>query len=62
MAPMDAILLVSFSEYGAFARHFVATRSPPTIPLYRSATGIGYASKELSKMAENLVSYLPNSW
>ena len=31
-----------FSEDVAFARHFVATRSPPP---YRNASGIGYASK-----------------
>ena len=46
----------------AFVHHFVATRLPPTLPPYRSATGIGYASKKLSKMVRNLASYLPTSW
>ena len=38
MVPMDAFL-------GAFSRHSVATCPPPTLPPYRSAGGIGYASK-----------------
>ena len=46
----------------AFARHFVATRPLPTLPPYRSATGIGYVSKKLSKMAGISASYSPNSW
>ena len=61
MAPVDAIWLV-FSEDVAFAGHFVATRPPPTLPPCRSATGIGYASKKLSKMAGSLASYSPYSW
>ena len=32
--------LAGFSEYVAFACHFLATCLPPTLPLYRSATGI----------------------
>ena len=58
MAPMDAIWLVLVN----FAHHFVATHLPPTLPPYRSATGIGYTSKKLSKMVENSVSYSANSW
>ena len=54
--------LAGFGEDIAFARHFVATHPPPTLPLCRSATGIGYTSKKLSKMAGNLASYSPNSW
>ena len=46
--------LAGFSEDVAFARHFVATRPPPPPPC-RSATGIGYASKRLSKMAAGKV-------
>ena len=34
-----------FSEDIAFAHHFVATHLPPTLPPYRSASDIGYASK-----------------
>ena len=51
--------LADFSEDIAFVRHFVTTCPPPTIPPYKSATGIGYASKKLSKMVGNLASYLP---
>ena len=40
------------SEYVAFARHFVATRPPRTLPPCRSATGIGYASKKYLKWWE----------
>ena len=54
--------LAGFSEDVAFTHHFVATHLPPTLPPCRSATGIGYASKKLSKMAGNSVSYSPNSW
>ena len=46
--------LTGFSEDLAFAHHFVATCWPPP---YRSATGIGYASKKLSEMVGNLASY-----
>ena len=41
-----------FSEDVAFAHHFVATRLHPTFPPYRSATGIGYASKNYLKWLE----------
>ena len=46
--------LAGFSEDVAFARHF-------GLPISRSATGIGYASKKLYKMAENSASYSPDS-
>ena len=46
----------------AFARHFVATHLPPTLPPYRIASGIAYASKKLSKMAGNIASYPLNGW
>ena len=36
---------------------FIATCLPPTLSPYRSASGIGYASKKLSKMAGNPASY-----
>ena len=54
--------LAGFSEVITFAGHFVATQLPSTLPTYRSTTGIGYASKILSKMAGNSTSYAPNSW
>ena len=47
MAPMDAIWLFS-----ALVHHFVAPH-PPALPPYRSASGIGYASKSLTKMVGN---------
>ena len=50
--------LAGFSEDVAFARHFMATHLPPTFPPYRSATGIGYTNKNLSKMVENSDSYI----
>ena len=56
MTPMGCYL-AGFSEDIAFARHFVATRSPPPSLPVRSATGIGYASKKLTKMVGNLASY-----
>ena len=50
--------LAVFSEDVAFAYHFVATYPPlhgylsaPTLPPCRSASGIDYPSKKLSKMA-----------
>ena len=46
-----------FSEDIAFACHFVATHLPPPLPPYTSTSGIGYASKKLSKMAGNPTSY-----
>ena len=54
--PNGGCHLAGFSKDVAFACHFVATRLPPTLPAYRSATGIGYNSKKLSKMVENLAS------
>ena len=45
MAPMKVIWLCLVKTYVAFARHFVATHPPPTLPPYRSASGIGYESK-----------------
>ena len=51
MAPM-AVISLFYIEDIVFARHFVATRPP-----YRSASGIGYAGKTLSKMAGNPASY-----
>ena len=41
---VDAILAV-FSEDVAVARHFVATRPPPTLPPCTNASGIDYPSK-----------------
>ena len=38
-----------FGEDVAFARHFVSTRLPPTLPLCMSTSGIGYASKNYIK-------------
>ena len=35
-----------FSEDLAVARHFVATRPPPTLPPCRNASGIDYPSKK----------------
>ena len=48
--------LAIFSVDVALACHFVAPY-PPTLLLYRSASGIGYTSKQLSKMAGNSASY-----
>ena len=45
MTPVDAIWLF-FSEDVAVARHFVATRPPPTLPPCRNASGIDYPSKK----------------
>ena len=62
--------LAGFSEDVDFARHFIATCLPPTLPPYRRATGIGYASRNyVSTMVGkeimvvgNSASYSPNSW
>ena len=35
-----------FSEDVAVARHFVATRPPPTLPPCKNASGIDYPSKK----------------
>ena len=49
MAPMDDTWLFLVLTYVAFAHHF------------RSANGISYASKKLSKIAGNSTSYSLNS-
>ena len=54
--------LAGFSEIVTFASHFVATCPPPTLPPYRNATGIGYASKQLPKVVGNSAGYASNSW
>ena len=54
--------LAGFSQSVAFAHYFVATHLPPTLPPNRSANGIGYTSKKLSKMVGNSASYSPYSW
>ena len=51
-----------FSEDLAFAHHFVATRPPLTLPPCRSASGIDYPSKTLSKMVSYSASYPFYSW
>ena len=53
--------LAVFSVNVAFACHFMATHSPPTLPPCKSASGIVYASKK-SKMVGNLASYPLNCW
>ena len=60
MAPMDAICL--FSEIIDFAHNFMANHLPFTLPPYRSASGIGYASNKLSKMAGSSAAYQVNTW
>ena len=57
MTPMDAIWLVLVKT-----QPLPTTLWLPTLPPCGSATGIGYASKKLSKMAGNSASYSPNSW
>ena len=54
--------LAVFSLRGGLARHFMAPQPPPTLHPYRSACGIGIASKGLSKMVGNSGSYSFNSW
>ena len=46
MVPIDTIWLVLVKTV-AFACHFVATHPPPTLPPCRSATDIGYTSKQV---------------
>ena len=60
MAPMDAIwlFLVGHSLCPALCGY----PPMPTLPSFLSASGIGQASKKLSKKAGNLASYLLNSW
>ena len=60
MAPMDAIWLVLVKTETFPATSWLTAH--PTLLPYRSPTGIGYASKKLSKMAGNLATYSPNSW
>ena len=62
MTPCSGCHLAVFSEDVAFARHFVATRPPSTLSPYRSARGIDYPCKKLSKMAGYSASYPFNSW
>ena len=52
--------LAVFSEDVAVARHFVATRPPPTLPPCRNASTVVLTTpvKKLSKMA----GYSFNSW
>ena len=61
MAPVDAIWLVLVKTELLPATSWLPTHPPPSHPV-RSATGIGYASKKLSKMVGNLASYSPNNW
>ena len=58
MAPVDAIWLVLVKTKPLPSTSWLPTLPPPC----RSATGIGYASKKLSKMAGNVASYSPYSW
>ena len=58
MAPMDAIWLVLVKTEPLPTTSWLPAHPPPC----GNATGIGYASKNLSKMAGNLASYSPNSW
>ena len=57
MAPLDVIWLVLVKTYALPATWWL-----PTLPSSRSASGITYASKNLSKMVGNSASYLLNSW
>ena len=41
--------LAVYSEDLTIARHFVATRTPPTLPPCRNASGIDYTSKNYLK-------------
>ena len=53
MTPVDAIWLHVFSEDVAVARHFVATRPPPSLPPCRNAhikTHLWDLSTNLSKL------------
>ena len=53
--------LSGFSEDLALAYHFVAICPSPILPPYRSTIGVGYASRKLSKMAENSACFSTNS-
>ena len=48
MTPVDGIWLFLVQMYSLWP-HFVATCPPPTLPPYRSASGIGYTSKNYLK-------------
>ena len=54
--------LAVFSVDAAFSCQFVAIRLPLTLPSYRGVSGIGYASKKLSKMAGNSARYPLSNW
>ena len=47
--------LIIFSEDVAFAYHFLVHRLFPILPPYKSAAGIGYASKNYLKWWEILL-------
>ena len=49
--------LAVFSEDITFVHHFMAPYLTNTLPPYRSASGIRYTSKKLSKMVSNSASY-----
>ena len=51
MAPVEVIWL--FLVKTTFALHFVAPHPLPTLPSYRSASGIGYASNNYLKWQAN---------
>ena len=56
MAPMEVIWLFLVWRCSLYAP-LVAPCLPLTVPAYRSADGIGYTSKKLSKMAGNSTGY-----
>ena len=56
MAPMEVISLFLVKTKPLPVTLWLPTH-PPTFPPYRSASGIGYASKQPSKMVGNLASY-----
>ena len=60
MTPMDAIWLVLVRHSLYLPLH--GYPPAPTLSPCRSATGIGYASKDLSKIVVNSDSCSPNSW
>ena len=54
--------LAGFGEDVAFAHHFVATHPPPLSHPVGVLLVLAMPVKNLSKMAGNSASYLPNSW
>ena len=54
--------LTIFNVDVALACHFVTPHPLPTLSPYRSANGIGYTSKKLSKMVGKSAGYPFNSW